>query len=87
MATNNATPSPVKPRHTLRRIILVIVGALAVAFIAIQLIPVNRTNPPVAVVLLRRACVVADLLRRGAGTQPLESVHVGHGGKCAAQSH
>ena len=51
----------------LRRIILVILGMLVVAFIAIQLIPASRTNPPVTTslkwdspqteALARRACM------------------------------
>ena len=51
----------------LRRILFVIVGLVIVAFAAIQLIPVNRTNPPVATpikwdspqteALARRACM------------------------------
>lgn len=32
---------------TFKRIVLVVLGILAVGFIAIQLIPVDRTNPPV----------------------------------------
>jgi hypothetical protein len=45
-----ASPAPAQQpvkRHRLRRILLIGGGVIAVLFIAIQLIPVNRTNPPV----------------------------------------
>ena len=75
MTTPAVTPptvSPIAPqppiRHTrLRRSLLVVAGVLAVLFIGIQLIPINRTNPPVTTqimwdspqteALARRACM------------------------------
>jgi hypothetical protein len=68
----NPTETPVQQptkahRPILGRIVLVIIAVLALAFVAIQLIPVNRTNPaattqikwnyPQTETLARRACM------------------------------
>lgn len=49
ISTSDASSPAKRParRRTLRRILLIVGGVLLVLFIGIQLIPVNRTNPPV----------------------------------------
>jgi hypothetical protein len=67
-ASGSSDPRQKRGRASiLGRILLIIVGLLLVAFIGIQLIPVQRTNPPVTTqlkwdspqteALSRRACM------------------------------
>jgi hypothetical protein len=66
MTTSSATPAPPR-RHWLRTAMVIVAGLLVVIFIGLQLIPVNRTNPPVTTqlkwdspqtkALARRACM------------------------------
>ena len=62
----SSKPEPVRGKW-LRRILLIVAGLLIVAFLAIQLVPIQRTNPPVTTqiqwdspqteALARRACL------------------------------